>query len=133
MNVLEKETKQNIVATEVIGACIAVHREIGAGLNRITYLECIKYELEERGMDVLSDVQIPIFYKNQIVDSGLTLDLLIDECLVLWPVLVDEINENHVIQLLNQLKHANIPLGIIVNLNAKYLRGTAIRRVKNGF
>jgi hypothetical protein len=42
----------NKIATETIGAAIAVHRTIGAGHQKETYLTCWAYELSERGLYV---------------------------------------------------------------------------------
>ena len=119
----------NAIASQVIGSCIAVHKIIGSGMRRKTYIECLVHELNERNIQVKTNIQIPLVYKNNIIDEGIKIDMLIDESIILLPVVSKNITEEHVLELLNLLKHANCPLGLIVNFNERFLRGGAIRRV----
>ncbi len=133
MEAVKNMESLNVLAKDVIGACISVHRALGIGLNKKVYAECLRYELQDRGIQVLNRVEVPVFFKNHIIDSGLTIDFLIDENVILLPIVDDSIKEHHVLELLNQLKHANLPLGLVVNFNAKHVKGDAIRRIINGY
>jgi len=48
----------------IIGAAINVHRELGPGLLESAYEACLKYELEEKGLSVESQVSQPVNYKG---------------------------------------------------------------------
>ena len=62
----------NQLAYHIIGCAIEVHKSLGPGLLESVYEECLKYELEERGYQVKSQINIPIYYKNwfSIQSSG---------------------------------------------------------------
>jgi hypothetical protein len=59
----------------IIGAAIEVHRHLGPGLLESAYRECLRYELLQRGYDVLQEVPLPLMYKDIKLDCGYKLDL----------------------------------------------------------
>jgi GxxExxY protein len=121
-----------ILGNSIIGAALNVHRILGAGLRRELYIECLSYELEDRGFFVERDVMESVVYRGLRFDSGVTLELLVENQIAVLCLTVDEINEYHVISLLNKITHSQIKLGLILNFNTKHLRGPAIKRVVNG-
>lgn len=128
----DTELKENL-AGAVIGAALEVHRILGCGLRRETYIDCFAYELEQRGFQVQRDAVESIIYKDKLFESGAVLELLVENEMPILCVNTEAIEEIHVIGLLNQMKHTELKLGLIINFNVKYIRGAAIRRVKNGF
>ncbi len=44
------EKKYNKLTSEIIGAAIEVHKEMGPGLLESVYEECLMFELKERGI-----------------------------------------------------------------------------------
>ena len=44
------ENKYNKLTSEIIGAAIEVHKEMGPGLLESVYEECLMFELKERGI-----------------------------------------------------------------------------------
>ena len=61
----------------VIGAAIAVHRELGPGLLESTYEACLVYELVERKVAVERQKSLPVDYRGVRIDCGYRLDLLV--------------------------------------------------------
>ncbi len=56
-------TKQlNRITESVIGAAIAVHRELGPGLLESAYEACLAFELVERGLTVEQQKALPVKY-----------------------------------------------------------------------
>ena len=51
------------ITLAIIQAAIEVHRVLGPGLLENLYRECLVFELSERGLKVIADEPIPIFYK----------------------------------------------------------------------
>ena len=123
---------ENIV-TAVIGAALVVHRTLGAGLNRKIYIACLAYELELRGFDILQNAAHTISYKDKEFESGVVLEMLVENQVAVVCETVEQIEEIHVIKLLNQITSTDVKVGLIINFDVKYIRGEAIRRVKNGF
>ena len=62
------------ISGEVIGAAIAVHRELGPGLLESAYEACLVHELRQRGIQVEQQVPQPVFYKGLQLECGYRLD-----------------------------------------------------------
>lgn len=102
---------------EVIGAAITVHKEIGPGLLESVYHECLKSELEERGINYRSELIVPVFYKGKDLDAKLRCDLLVEETVVIELKSVEMVLPVHSAQLLTYLKLLQKPKGILINFN----------------
>ena len=68
----------NKITEAIIGAAIEVHKALGPGLLESAYLACLAYELTQRGYKALSQVPLPLVYKDVKLDVGYRLDLLIN-------------------------------------------------------
>ena len=66
----EVEKRINEITEEIIGAAIAVHRELGPGLLESAYEACLVYELAERGLNVEQQKALPMTYRGVKVDCG---------------------------------------------------------------
>ena len=102
---------------EVIGAAIVVHKEIGPGLLESVYHECLKSELEDRGLNFKSELIIPVIYKGRNLDAKLRCDLLIEELVVVELKSVESVLPVHSAQLITYLKLLQKPKGILINFN----------------
>ena len=62
----------------IIGAAVAVHRELGPGFLESVYESALALELELRGIPVARQVSFPITYRDRQVGEH-RLDLLVSE------------------------------------------------------
>lgn len=121
----------NVLSGEVIGAALAVHRELGPGLLESVYQSCLIYELRQRGLEVAAEVTLPIHYRGRkIGETGLRLDLLVKDRLVVELKSVDKVQPVHLKQVLTYLRLANKPLGLLINFNEMLLKD-GITRIAN--
>ncbi len=67
---------------KVNGAAIEVHKAIGPGLLESVYHQCLKYELFKRNIHFVSEMKIPIHYKEINFETDLRCDLLVEESLI---------------------------------------------------
>ena len=63
------------------------------------------YELRERGMDVVSELPIPIRYKSLILDGGYRIDLIVEDTVIVELKSVEIVLPVHHAQLLSYLRH----------------------------
>ncbi len=49
---------------EIVGSAIEVHKTMGRGLLESVYHQCIKEELIHRKINFLSEMKIPLIYKD---------------------------------------------------------------------
>ncbi len=106
---------------EVVGAAIEVHKNIGSGLLESVYHECIKEELKHRKINFLTEMKIPLKYKECILDIDFRCDLFVENCLVVELKAVTEMTKIFDAQLLTYMKLLQAPKGIIINFNCSHI------------
>ena len=121
----------NRITEAVIGAAIAVHRELGPGLLESTYEACLAYELVERGLAVERQKELPVTYRGVSLDCGYRIDLLVEKEVVVELKAVEGREPIHEAQLLSYLKLSGCKLGLLINFNVRVLTD-GIRRLANG-
>jgi GxxExxY protein len=122
----------NKLSEAVIGACIEVHRETGAGLLESTYEQCLCRELSLRSISFECQKPMPISYKGMKLDAGYRLDVLVEGVLIVEIKAVEKLLPIHEAQLLTYLRLSGLQLGLLINFNVEVLR-LGIKRVVNNF
>jgi GxxExxY protein len=116
----------------VIGAAVEVHRHLGLGLLESAYSACLGFELRERGLDVATQVPLPVVYKGRRLDVGYRLDLVVEDAVVVELKSVERIERVHAAQLLSYLRLSGHRLGLLINFNVRVLT-EGVRRIANAF
>lgn len=122
---------ENELSSIIIGAAIEVHTQLGPGLLESVYETCLFYELKELGLKVERQVNLPVKYKNLYLDSGLRLDLIVQDKVIIELKAVKEICDVHVAKTLTYLKLTNLRLGLLINFNEARLKHGLHRVVNN--
>lgn len=117
----------NGITEKIIGAAIAVHKELGPGLLESAYEACLVYELVQGGLKVESQKSLPLSYRGVKIDCGYRIDLLVENQIILELKSVEKIEPIHEAQLLSYLKLSGYKVGLLINFNVKLLRN-GIRR-----
>jgi len=121
----------NSITDRVIGAAIAVHRELGPGLLESAYESCLAYELVHRGLSIERQRALPIEYKDVRLDCGYRLDLLVEDKVIVELKSVQRLERIHHAQMLSYLKLSGRQVGLLINFNEKILKN-GIQRLVNG-
>jgi GxxExxY protein len=127
-----KFQRANAWSKIVIGAAIEVHNLKGAGLLERIYERCMVRELDLRGAPVMSQLDVEIEYKGLIFSEPLTLDLYVDDCLLVELKSVQTVLPIHKAQLLSYMRLLQAPLGLLVNFHEPSLRDGIHRMVLPG-
>ena len=120
----------NEISGEIIDAAMQVHSALGPGLLESAYEACLRHELTIRGLNVLSQITLPIIYKDHIIDAGYRIDLLVENEIVVELKAVDKIIPIHEAQLLSYLKLSHKKIGLLINFNVMRLK-YGIKRMIN--
>ena len=72
----------NEVTGAVVDAAIRVHSVLGPGLLESAYQACLAYELRKRGLEVSTQVELPVMYDAIRIDLGYRIDLLVEASVV---------------------------------------------------
>ena len=118
---------QNEITYEIRGAIYDVYKALGPGLLESVYEEALVYELEQRGLNVERQKQVPINYKGKILNSELRLDLLVEDSVIVELKSVEEMKKVFAKQLLTYLRLMNKKVGILVNFNTDDILGSMSR------
>jgi GxxExxY protein len=119
----------NDLSYRVIGAGIAVHRELGPGLDESDYELALSAELDAAGIGHVCQQPIPIIYKEVRLDAGYRIDLLVEGALAIELKSVESIHPVHEAQLLTYLRLAKLKLGLLINFDVPILKEGISRKV----
>jgi GxxExxY protein len=101
----------------VVGAAIEVHKIMGRGLLESVYHQCLKEELVHRKINFLTEMKVPVLYKNIELEIDFRCDLFVEKCLVVELKSVQEMTNAFEAQLLTYMKLLKSPKGILINFN----------------
>jgi len=112
---------------QTIGACIAVHDEVGPGLLEFVYAQALAIELESRQIRFVNEHLVPVVYKGKTLGQY-RIDILVDGRLVLELKAVEHVLPVHIAQTLTYLKATKCRAGLLINFNVDFMK-SGIRRV----
>lgn len=118
------------VAKTIVDAAYRVHCEFGRGLLESVYEACLCHELRKRGLRVGRQIVVLIHYDGVILDDGLRIDLLVEECVIVEVKAVERDHPVFKAQLLTYLKLTGHRLGLLINFNVQYIKDGITRVVR---
>lgn len=122
----------NEISGVIVDAAMKVHSVLGPGLLESTYEACLKHELlKKRGLNVASQVMLPVQYDGVAIDAGYRIDLLVEDAVVIELKAVEKIIPIHEAQLLTYLKLSGKKLGLLLNFNVLHMKDGINRIVNN--
>ena len=124
---VSRETES--IAADIVDAALKVHKSLGPGLLETVYEECMVYELcDNRGLAVGRQVDLPVRYSGQVLQSRLKLDLLVEQSVIVELKAVETMLPLYQAQLMTYLRLANLRLGFLINFNVPLIKH-GIKRV----
>ena len=117
---LPDETER--IVTEIVDAAFQVHKALGPGLLESVYQACMSREFSRRGIEVEREVSIPVVYDGLRLESGLKLDFLVAQEIVLELKAVDVMLPVHKAQVLSYMRLANKRIGLLINFHVPLIR-----------
>ena len=120
----------NEISYQIRGAVFDVYNALGPGLLESVYEEALCFELEQRGLKVNRQVEVPIIYKGNTLRTSLRLDILVEERVVVELKSVEEMKPVFCKQILTYLRLLDLHLGLLINFNTADLK-ESIQRIVN--
>jgi GxxExxY protein len=112
---------------EIIGAAIAVHKELGPGLLEAVYEECLCHELQLRGVQLDRQKPIPVVYKGSKLDCGYRADIVVCGRVIVEVKAIAAIAPIHDAVMLTYLRLSGCKIGLLINFHSPVLKD-GIRR-----
>jgi len=128
---MDRQTLDRITL-HIIQAAIEVHKHLGPGLLESLYRECLIFELRDRGLNVVVEELIPIFYKGRALNGYYRIDLLVEDAVIVELKSIETVLPVHCAQVLTYLRLTSKPVGLLMNFNVSYLV-KGVRRIVNKF
>jgi len=100
---------------KLIGICIEVHNNLGAGFLEIVYKDAIEYELKKANISYEREKQYEVNYKGIILPHRFYADFVVMDKIILEVKAVQTIPDEFVAQAINYLKVSGNRLALIVN------------------
>jgi len=120
----------NAVTGEIVRAAMRVHTALGPGLLEGVYRTALLYELTKRGLRVVPEKAIRLQYDGAELGTGLRIDLLVEEEVIVELKSVEKMLPLHQSQLLSYLKLSGLGTGLLINFNVRHLRQGINRMVR---
>jgi len=79
------------------------------------------HELKKIGLNVQTQLGIPVKYDDVILELGFRLDILVENLVIIEIKSIDNLHDVHKKQLLTYLKLSEKKIGILINFNASSL------------
>ncbi len=122
---------ENEIATIIVDACYKIHTTLGPGLLESVYEAVLQYELKKRGLAVVTQQVIPIYYDDLQIEQGFRADIIVEQKVIIELKSVEKVIPVHKKQLLTYLRLSNIKLGLLVNFGDNLIKN-GVTRVING-
>ncbi len=107
--------KQAELVQRVIEAAVEVHEALGPGLTNETYAACLCREMFERSIGCQRNVAYPVIYKNYRTGETVTIDILIEDAIVVQVVQDQELCRENSPTMIAQLRHSGKEAGVLLN------------------
>jgi len=121
---------ENQIAAIVVDAALKIHKVLGPGLLESVYEAVLSFELQKRGLRVVQQRALPVYYEGVKLNVGFRIDLLVSDKLIVEVKSVESLAPVHRKQLETYLRLMDLRLGLLINFNVELIKD-GIRRVVN--
>lgn len=111
---------------EIIGICIDVHNQLGAGFLEIVYKDALEYEFKMAGIPYEREKKYEVVYKNITLPHKFYADFVIYDKIILEVKSVSAITDEFKAQCINYLKVSENRLALLVNFGELRLKSQRI-------
>jgi len=118
MNADTRGLKHRELTETIIGVFYEVYNELGHGFLESVYEKAFEIALTSKSLDVLRQIEIPVWFRKQKVGDFVA-DVLINKCVLLELKAARTLDSAHEAQLLNYLRATEIEVGMLFNFGIK--------------
>lgn len=121
----------NEISGAIIDCSMKIHKSLGPGLLESVNQGILMSELRKTGLIVEKEVPSPVNWDGHIIDESFRADLIINGQVLVELKSIERLEPAHSKQVLTYLKITKLPLGLLINFDAPYLKEGITRLVNN--
>lgn len=106
--------KNKDLTGKIIGACYVVANDLGHGFLESVYHQALAIALEEKGLQVQSEVALQVHFHGHVVGEFVA-DMLVEDRVIVELKAVKALTGAHQAQVINYLNATRVDVGILVN------------------
>jgi GxxExxY protein len=110
-----------LVATDVIGAAIEVHKHLGPGFLERIYHDALCHELQLRRIEFERERAVVVNYKGTAI-AGQRIDLIAGQRVVIELKAATRIDMAHEAKVISYLHTVGLRLGLLLNFNCRTMK-----------
>ncbi|HJZ94485.1 MAG TPA: GxxExxY protein [Gemmataceae bacterium] len=110
--------KHRELTEQIIKAYYKVYNTLGYGFLEKVYQNAMVIELRKRGLDVVPQASIQVFYEGEVVGEYFA-DVLVNGLVILEFKAYTALIRDHGTQLINYLKASRLDVGLLFNFGPK--------------
>ena len=122
---------ENELSRIIVDAAFKIHTTLGPGLLESVYEAVLSHELRQRGLHVVVQQPIPVFYEGVQLEVGFRADLIVNGKVVIEVKSVEAIAPVFAKQLRTYLRLMDKKLGLLINFNVNLIKDGIMRVVNN--
>lgn len=107
---------------KIIGACMEVHNQLGAGFLEAVYREALEIEFREMGIPFRTETRLDVFYKEEKLSKYYVADFICFSAIIIEIKAIDGLTDEHFGQVLNYLKATGLRMGLLINFGSPKLQ-----------
>ncbi len=107
---------------KIIGAAMAVHRELGCGFLEAVSREALAIEFQERGIPFVREARLPVRYRNRTLPLFYIVDFICYSEILVEVKALHAIGPIEVAQVINYLRIARRSRGLLLNFGTTSLQ-----------
>ena len=106
---------------KIIGACMSVHKGLGAGFLESVYHEALEKEFKNQKVNFESKKKLQVYYNNAPLQKYFIADYICFDNIVVEIKAASFLHKDTEAQTINYLKSTNYPLGLLINFGQSSL------------
>ncbi len=122
---------ENEIAKEIVDAAFKIHVAFGPSLLESAYEALLAHELQNRGLELVCQQEIPLFCEGVRLEKCYRVDLLVEGKVIVEVKAHQRNSASYRRQLLTYLRLADKRLGLVINFASHRIKD-GITRVVNG-